>query len=113
MPIGYPLISLTLSMVWLCCLGVLLYFTLVSTSTTYRTIDDTYGDSVTQFQVAYTENWNRGQDCTGCGVQPDKSQAFYGTWHDTTSNNPNSTSPHSATVKFNGASFYRSHSRRL
>ncbi|EPT00090.1 hypothetical protein FOMPIDRAFT_1123150 [Fomitopsis schrenkii] len=91
-------------------LGALVYFTLqwllVSASATNRTIDDTYGDPVTQFQVAYTANWNPGQSCTGCAVQPDPSQAFDGTWHDTTSNNPNSTSPHSATLKFNGTAIW-------
>ncbi|KZT74166.1 hypothetical protein DAEQUDRAFT_761603 [Daedalea quercina L-15889] len=73
---------------------------------TNRTIDDTYGDLVTNLQVAYTSNWNPGQACSGCAVQPNKAEAFSGTWHDTTSNNPNATSPHSATLQFNGTAIW-------
>ena len=79
-----------------------LHWLLVYASVTNRTIDDTYGDSATGLQVQYTSNWHTGPGCTVCAVQPNKTLAFGGTWHDTTSNNPNSTSPHSATLKFNG-----------
>ena len=79
-----------------------LYWLIISAATTNRTIDDTYGDSVTGALVKYTSNWNAGPACTGCAIQPNKTYAFGGTWHDTTSNNPNTTSPHSATFTFNG-----------
>ena len=35
-------------------------------------------------------NWNQGNICLGCLVQPDSSMAYNGTWHDTTFS-PNST----------------------
>ena len=73
---------------------------------TNRTIDDTFGDSVTQLQVTYTSNWHVGQTCSVCAVSPNRAQAYGGTWHDTTSNNPNSTAPHSASFRFNGSSYF-------
>lgn len=82
-----------------------LQWLLVSGSVTHRTIDDTYGDWVTHSQVEYTGYWNAGQGCGGCAVQPNRAQAIEGTWHDTTSNSPNSASTHSATLKFNGPYF--------
>lgn len=65
-----------------------------------RTIDDTYGDSITGLQVVYS-GWNTGQLCPGCAVQPDASATFEGSWHDTTSWNGDA--PPSATMRFNGA----------
>ncbi|EPT00112.1 hypothetical protein FOMPIDRAFT_1080825, partial [Fomitopsis schrenkii] len=67
-----------------------------------RTIDDTYGDLVTQLQVTYSNNWHAGQTCGVCAVSPSQAQAYAGTWHDTTSDNPNSTTLHTATLQFNG-----------
>ena len=101
------------AMRWLCChpaslLSFALRWILVLGTVTYRTIDDTYGDSITQSQVEYTENWHLGQSChKECAVHPDEAQAFEGTWHDTTSDSPETTFPHSATIKFNGAYLHR------
>lgn len=92
------------------CLVSLLHFTLqwllVSGGVTDRIIDDTFGDSATQLQVGYTGPWNLGQNCTVCKVNPDTAQAYDGTWHDIVSNKPKPTSPHFATLKFNGAPVY-------
>ena len=74
-----------------------------------RTIDDTYGDLVTQLQVVYSSNWHAGQDCSVCAVSPSEAQAYAGTWHDTTSDNPNSTTSHTATLLFNGLSHSLAH----
>lgn len=70
-----------------------------------RTIDDTYGDSVTGLQVVYSEVWNIGQLCPGCGVQPNASEVFDGTWHDTTTSISNTAN--NATITFIGV--YPSH----
>ena len=85
---------------------------LVSAGLVNRTIDDTYGDIVTKVMVEYTDNWNVEPGCTGCGVQPESSQAYFGTWHDTTTNVPNKTEPHSATLKFNGTCHWLSSSAK-
>lgn len=77
----------------------------ISAGLTNRTIDDTYGDLVTNVLVEYTHNWNSQPGCAGCKVQPDSSRAYSGTWHDTTTNAPNTTEPHSATLKFNGTPY--------
>ncbi|EPT00117.1 hypothetical protein FOMPIDRAFT_1123161 [Fomitopsis schrenkii] len=68
-----------------------------------RTIDDTYGDSITGLQVVYS-GWNTGQLCPGCAVQPDASATFEGSWHDTTSWNGDA--PPSATMRFNGTAVW-------
>ena len=73
-----------------------------------RTIDDTYGDPITGRQVEYSSNWHAGQNCSVCTLSPSQAQAVEGTWHDTTSNNPNSTTPHTATIRFNGLSYLTS-----
>ncbi|KAH9930966.1 uncharacterized protein B0H18DRAFT_120087 [Fomitopsis serialis] len=53
-----------------------------------RTIDDTFGDSVTGEIPNYSSSdcWSQGPDCSGCFLQPDASKAYNGTWHDTSSN---------------------------
>ncbi|KAH9950607.1 hypothetical protein B0H21DRAFT_686449 [Amylocystis lapponica] len=49
------------------------------------TIDDTYGDELTGVVPIYTpaQNWGDAT-CGGCLLKPDPSQAFDGTWHDST-----------------------------
>jgi len=53
-----------------------------------RTIDDTYGDSVTGVIPIYDNGngsanvWNAQPGCPGCTLQPDASLAFKNTWHD-------------------------------
>jgi hypothetical protein len=51
-----------------------------------RTIDDTYGDSVTGELPVYWHTWN-ASPCAQCSVQPDLSKARRGTWHSTKSVN--------------------------
>ncbi|KAJ7625524.1 hypothetical protein FB45DRAFT_921658 [Roridomyces roridus] len=70
---------------------------------TNRTIDDTYGDPITGFMPFYApaSQWNP-TNCTGCFVQPDPSQLFNGTRHDTTSNDGTS----SLTLQFTGTAIY-------
>lgn len=65
---------------WLCCLSVPIHGRNV-------TIDDQNGDPETGRLVVYEpENlWTQGASCTACTIQPDKSQAFDNTWHDSTS----------------------------
>ncbi|KAH9930986.1 uncharacterized protein B0H18DRAFT_120691 [Fomitopsis serialis] len=71
-----------------------------------RTIDDTYGDSVTGATPVYPNEdcWNEGPGCSACVLQPDPSEAHNGTWHDTTSNICTTQYPptHSVTFSFNG-----------
>ncbi|KZT74171.1 hypothetical protein DAEQUDRAFT_761607 [Daedalea quercina L-15889] len=83
----------------------LLLSAFVLAAATNRTIDDTYGDSVTGALPSYSESWNIGQECTGCRVQPSPSDVFRGSWHDTTSDNPNTTT-HSVTLSFQGTAIW-------
>ncbi|KAH9930965.1 uncharacterized protein B0H18DRAFT_120163 [Fomitopsis serialis] len=76
-----------------------------------RTIDDTYGDSVTGATPTYldTNCWNQGPNCSVCVSQPDPLQAHNGTWHDTqsdTCNNVliNSPTVHTVSFAFTGTS---------
>lgn len=71
---------------------------------TNRTIDDTYGDSVTGALPTYTPpvDWTAGQNCSDCLVAPrDLSQVLNGTWHDT-SQFYTSDTEHRITVTFSG-----------
>jgi hypothetical protein len=68
-----------------------------------RTIDDTFGDSVTGQMPTYSPAgaWHVGQSCTDCFVQPkDPDRALLKSWHDTTQDTFDE--PHSVTVTFNG-----------
>lgn len=77
-----------------------------------RTIDDTYGDSVTGAKPVYSSGgkdcWNQGPGCTACVLQPDPSKAYNGTWHETTSNmcdnaeSDQSSTGHSVSFNFTG-----------
>ena len=64
-----------------------------------RTIDDTYGDPVTGHLPHYSGKWDIGQACSGCSLQPDPSETFEGTWHDSTSN---TTDVRKVTLTFQG-----------
>lgn len=50
------------------------------------TVDDRYSSSLSGDAPVYAPStvWNQGPQCSGCFVQPDPSQAFGGTWHDST-----------------------------
>ena len=76
---------------------------LVLAETVNRTIDDYFGDSVTGRKVDYSGYWNVGQTCFGCAIHPDANQAYAGTWHDVTSNYPNTSIADYVTIQFNGA----------
>lgn len=98
MPSSYNSTKASRSAFWLIAIQA---FSIAFALPTNRTIDDTYGDSETGQLVFYSEaGWNTGQLCTGCGVQPDASQVYDRTWHDTTSSPV--TGSHSATLTFFG-----------
>ena len=63
----------------------LAFFFLTVVSAEIRTIDDTYGDSVTGVLPAYSDTncWNPNP-CSICTLQPNASRTYNGTWHDTT-----------------------------
>ena len=49
------------------------------------TVDDAAFDtSVGPFYLPSSDWWKQGSECSGCGAQPDSSQTFNHTWHDTT-----------------------------
>ncbi|KAH9930925.1 uncharacterized protein B0H18DRAFT_1102885 [Fomitopsis serialis] len=70
-----------------------------------RTIDDQYGDSSTGIQPSYSSNWNFGPECSICALHPSASDAFDGTWHDTTSNATDPTQPY-VTLDFTGTDIW-------
>jgi len=59
------------------------FFTITLAAVTNRTIDDTLGDRDTGFRPVFLPPrlgvWE-GSTCAGCAIQPDKAQAFEGTW---------------------------------
>lgn len=50
------------------------------------TLDDQNGDPETGRLVVYQPEdlWTQGESCTQCTIQPDKSQVYDNTWHDST-----------------------------
>ena len=78
------------------------------------TIDDTFGDPITDNHFVYSpsfllQTWEEN-GCSGCGASPDSSLAFNGSWHDATFMPLQilgvEVSPiFSASVKFNGAHY--------
>lgn len=76
-------------------------------------IDDFSSDPLTGARISYGLineiphglsgiGWNVGEDCSGCDAQPDPSQVFNRTWHDTSTNfNGNNNIPF-ASVSFTG-----------
>lgn len=84
------------------CIHLLIHSLLVFAQPMNRTIDDTYGDIVIGLQVTYSSNWYAGHKCSVCPVNPSPAEAYEGTWHDTTSGDPNSTALRTATLRFNG-----------
>lgn len=49
-------------------------------------------------------HWNQGAACSGCWAQPDKSLAYNGTWHDTTTGTTGV--QQALNITFHGPSFY-------
>jgi len=72
-----------------------------------RTIDDKNGDSVTGNMPRYNppDFWNEGNGCVPCAIHPDPSEAYNSTWHDTQIS-PNTTTPRTITMTFNGTAIY-------
>ena len=73
---------------------------------TNRTIDDTLGDFVTGDKPSYVPSagiWN-SVNCSSCVIQPNSSQTFRGTWHETTASalNPNVSFEFAFTGKYPG-----------
>ncbi|KAH9842351.1 uncharacterized protein C8Q71DRAFT_719940 [Rhodofomes roseus] len=73
-----------------------------------RFIDDTYGDPEMGIIPSYSiaNCWNNESSCPGCVLHPDASQAYDGTWHETTSNEcngqDNNAAGHSVAFNFIG-----------
>lgn len=67
------------------------------------TVDDQKGDSRTGAVPSYAPSnvWNSGPQCTTCLVQPNPSEAFDSTWHDSTIA-PGDT-PYTVTYSFTGS----------
>lgn len=67
------------------------------------TVDDQYGGSMIGEAPVYSPLgvWNQGPQCTGCFIQPDPSQAFNGTWHDSTID-PSDVVPYNISYTFKG-----------
>ncbi|TDL24136.1 hypothetical protein BD410DRAFT_719993 [Rickenella mellea] len=72
-----------------------------------KTIDDVFGDDTTAALPTYSPGtaWHRGDQCDGCLVQPDTTQAFDGTWHDAT-HSAADTQPVFMELSFNGSAIY-------
>lgn len=71
------------------------------------TIDDEAGDEMTGDKPTYTPsgssgNWEQGATCSKCVAKPDPSEAFGGTWHDTT-HNPRDPFQRAIEISFTGA----------
>ncbi|KAI0830829.1 hypothetical protein BC628DRAFT_1336777 [Trametes gibbosa] len=89
-----------------------------------RTIDDTYGDTITHTFPVYepAEAWSRSDACQSCYIYPDNRQrppiplgagaavdtayVFNSTWHDTTYLAGNGSRPYTITVNFTGQAVY-------
>ena len=84
-------------------LPLLLLVTSVTATLTNRTIDDQYGDSVTRVPPSYSPSggWSRGAKCSTCAAQPNASQAYGGSWHDST-HHPTDPEPRIVSLSFNG-----------
>ncbi|EIW63876.1 uncharacterized protein TRAVEDRAFT_108468, partial [Trametes versicolor FP-101664 SS1] len=95
---------------------------LASTATLVNhTVDDQYGDSVSGVLPAYTprHQWAYGPQCSGCSIYPDThthtgpsaagaavdmTQAFRGSWHDTTDTHTGA--PSTVSITFVGQAVY-------
>jgi len=91
-------------------LSLILFWTsaLVFAGSVNITIDDTYGDPVTGAQFTYSpaDEWTAGQTCTSCTARPDPSEAYNGTWHDTSFFPSEETTPTNASISFKGTAVY-------
>ena len=58
------------------------------------TVDDSLMTGpVVPIYLPSSSDWNQGNTCSGCYVQPDPTKAYNGTWHDTTSSLDSANSP--------------------
>ncbi|PSS37176.1 hypothetical protein PHLCEN_2v1049 [Hermanssonia centrifuga] len=71
------------------------------------TVDDAHPDPLTGISITYAplNAWTLDSDCSTCVATPDGSQAYMGTWHDTTYL-PEVGTVLSATFQFNGSALY-------
>jgi len=85
---------------------------LVLSVLTNISIDDASSDPLTGTRITYgltndvTGGWNVGQACSGCFAQPDASQAFNGTWHDSSYSPTREGEIPYAFVSFTGVAVY-------
>ncbi|KAJ2987130.1 hypothetical protein NUW54_g9520 [Trametes sanguinea] len=63
--------------------------------------DITVDDSNSAISYSPADQWSQGISCSDCTIHPDASEAFDGTWHDTTYN-PLQSSPMTITFSFTG-----------
>ena len=85
-----------------------LFAGLASASLRNITVDDTHGDPIFGTNFTYVQPvWNFGPTCSSCEAHPDASQAYMGTWHDT-SYLPTGASDTtlSASISFTGTNAY-------
>lgn len=80
---------------------LLAFLQLVQGALVTRTIDSRYGDSETGEMPVYVPSRWTDENCPDCMLKPDKSQAFRGTWAETTY--VPATGPVSITFRFIGA----------
>ncbi|KZP14249.1 hypothetical protein FIBSPDRAFT_796861 [Athelia psychrophila] len=84
-------------------LSYLAHFSAATSSN--RTVDDQFGDSVTNLLPVYSTGWSQGATCSVCYVHLNASNVFNGTWHDTTYI-PTSMVPPSVAISFEGTAVY-------
>ncbi|KLO13076.1 hypothetical protein SCHPADRAFT_381499 [Schizopora paradoxa] len=89
-----------------------------SSTLTNVSIDDSSPDPFTGTRISYGSignitdgaGWNIGQNCSICLAQPDPSQVFDGTWHDTSTwfavKGPNAVNKPFASVSFTGVAVF-------
>ncbi|KAH9926222.1 uncharacterized protein B0H18DRAFT_876542 [Fomitopsis serialis] len=78
----------------------------IGATSTNRTIDDYYGDSVTGLLPVYSDNWNYGPTCSVCEAQPAANLTFDASWHDANSNSPSNSTVHTITLSFTGTAIW-------
>ncbi|KAL1721828.1 hypothetical protein EV715DRAFT_287788 [Schizophyllum commune] len=68
--------------------------------------DDPYPTDRARIVYEPASAWVEGQRCPGCHAQPDKSQLFNGSWHDTTDDGDRDIENTTMTISFVGSGIY-------
>ncbi|KIY49192.1 hypothetical protein FISHEDRAFT_72540 [Fistulina hepatica ATCC 64428] len=74
-------------------------------------VNATIDDASSAFTYTPSGGWNTGGDCSGCTADPDASDMYDGTWHDSTFNEDSGSNDYpnvtmNATVSFTGTAVY-------